>query len=79
MHEDGLRGWTPTRHGGVTVRTAREGVAVSTIERDRTRVPVAEHREDVVRRLLLLGITPRLLRALLPEFRPIIDRVVGHD
>ncbi|MEX1177507.1 MAG: hypothetical protein WEB09_03510 [Nitriliruptor sp.] len=52
---------------------------MSTIERDRTRVPVAEHREDVVRRLLLLGITPRLLRALLPEFRPIIDRVVGHD
>ncbi|MEX1162483.1 MAG: hypothetical protein WEB03_02775 [Nitriliruptor sp.] len=48
-----------------------------TSDRERPRVGVAEHREDVLRRLLLLGLSPRLLRALLPEFRSTINRLAA--
>jgi hypothetical protein len=41
----------------------------------RDRVDVVDHREDVVRRLLGRGLSPRLLRELVPEFDAVIDRV----
>jgi hypothetical protein len=36
---------------------------------------VIEHREDVVRRLLRRGLSPRVLHALVPGFAAVIDRV----
>jgi hypothetical protein len=41
------------------------------------REDVVRHREDVVRRLLERGLSPRLLRELVPEFDAVIDRVDG--
>ena len=51
----------------------RAGVAVTT--GDGRRVSIAEHREDVLRRLLQRGLSPRVLAALLPEFRALIDQL----
>lgn len=45
---------------------------------DATRRVVA-HREGVVRRLLYAGLSARLLRALLPEWCPLIERIAGTD
>jgi hypothetical protein len=42
---------------------------------DRAREDVVRHREDVVRRLLERGLSPRLLRELVPEFDAVVDRV----
>jgi hypothetical protein len=39
------------------------------------RVSIEEHRADVVRRLLAAGLTPRLLTALLPQFRRLIEQL----
>jgi hypothetical protein len=61
------------------VALATEGVAVSAMEQEAVRVPVLEHREVVVRRLLLLGLSPTVLRTLLPEFRPLIDRIAHRN
>ncbi|WP_052667239.1 hypothetical protein [Nitriliruptor alkaliphilus] len=55
-----------------TVDLGRDGTTVTTPSGVRRRVSVAEHREDVVRRLLQRGLSPRLLGALLPEFRSLI-------
>jgi hypothetical protein len=43
-----------------------------------TRSPEA-HREHVVRRLLAAGLSAQTLLALLPDFRPIVQRVRHHD
>jgi hypothetical protein len=87
VHADSTLGWEPSPHGRLTVHVAGEGVAVSEDERpaDRpTDVPadeptdrptVAEHREDVVERLLERGLSPQGLRSLLPEFGDVIDRL----
>jgi hypothetical protein len=40
-----------------------------------TRLSPRAHREQVVRRLLLRGLSPRVLGVLLPEWRPLIERV----
>lgn len=83
VHGDGTLGWDRSRRGRLTVLVAGEGVAVSDDGRraDRTSdeptdgPTVAEHREDVVRRLLERGLSPRVLRSLLPEFGDVIDRL----
>jgi hypothetical protein len=87
VHGGSALGWDPSRRGRLTVHVAGEGVAVSEDERraDRPRSEptdeptdgpsVAEHREDVVRRLLERGLSPRALRSLLPEFGDVVDRV----
>jgi hypothetical protein len=59
----------------VTVDLDREGIAVTADDGGRERVPTEEHREDVVRRLLASGLSPELLRAMLPEFGPLIDEL----
>jgi hypothetical protein len=61
----------------VTVDLDREGVAVTADDGDRERASTEEHREDVVRRLLASGLSPELLRAMLPEFGPLIDELTG--
>ncbi|MFA9445523.1 hypothetical protein [Egicoccus sp. AB-alg6-2] len=38
---------------------------------------VLAHRESVVRRLLGAGLSVRLLRLLLPDWRPLIERVAA--
>lgn len=45
------------------------------------RMSQAAHRVEVVRRLLDAGLTPATLRAMLPEFTPVIDELAeaGHD
>ena len=48
-------------------------------DRDRERVDPATHREHVVRRLLARGLSPQTLTALLPDFRPIVQRLAAHD
>lgn len=75
MHDDEQGGWPPGRRGRLTVDLGREGIAVTSPDGERHRVSVAEHREDVVRRLLRRGLSPRALSALLPEFRALIDRL----
>lgn len=40
---------------------------------------VVAHREHVVRRLLLLGLSERVLRRLLPEWAGLIDRVTAVE
>ncbi len=39
---------------------------------------VRDHREDVVRRLLARGLSPTTLLALVPDFRPVVERVTGR-
>lgn len=73
MHEDGTHRRDTTRQTRVTVHLAGEDVAVSASEHDPAR-SISAHREDVVRRLLRRGLSPHLLRALLPEFGQVIDR-----
>jgi hypothetical protein len=65
--------WPRARRGVLTVDLDREGLSVTTHEGDRERVTTAAHREDVVRRLLASGLSPELLRALVPEFTSLID------
>ncbi len=43
------------------------------------RRPVEEHREHVVTRLLAAGLSTQLLVTLLPDFRPIVHRVLHRD
>ncbi|MTV25435.1 hypothetical protein FTX61_08445 [Nitriliruptoraceae bacterium ZYF776] len=50
--------------------TALTGAAVG-----RRTVPPAGHREDVLRRLLALGLSPAALRRILPTWTGLIDRV----
>jgi hypothetical protein len=75
VHEDGTHGGGPAQPGRVTVRLAGDGVAVSTDDRAPALRSVIEHREDVVRRLLRRGLSPRVLHALVPGFAAVIDRV----
>lgn len=44
---------------------------------DRQRVSVAEHREDVVRRLLERGLSPDVIRLLTPELGPTLEAVAA--
>lgn len=46
---------------------------------DAPRESVHRHRETVVRRLLDRGISPTTLTSLLPDFRPVIQRVIDGD
>ncbi len=66
-------------HGGAdAVPDARPCRALSLVEQpwpEETRSSPRAHREQVVRRLLLRGLSPRVLGLLLPEWRPLIDRV----
>jgi hypothetical protein len=77
VHDDAGRRWPRARRGVVTVDLDREGATVTTPDGERRRVSMAEHREAVVRRLLQRGLSPRLLRALLPEFRALIDELTA--
>lgn len=45
---------------------------------DAPRPSVQAHRESVVRRLLAHGLSATTLIALLPDFRPVIDRLSGR-
>lgn len=49
-----------------------------TTDRSAPRVPVHARRADIVSRLLERGLTRRLLTLLLPEWRPLIDRVAAE-
>lgn len=53
----------------------REGIAVTDHDGDQRRASCEEHREDVVRRLLAAGLSPRLLHGLMPEFSALIDEL----
>jgi hypothetical protein len=75
VHDRATRPRPAARSGTVTLDLDREGVAVTTDEGDRPRASSAEHREDVVRRLLGAGLSPDLLRALLPGFATLIDEL----
>lgn len=75
VHDDGTGRWPPARPGTTTIDLGRHGTTVTTPAGERRRVSVAEHREDVVRRLLQRGLSPRLLGALLPEFRSLIAQL----
>ena len=65
--------------GGIEVTVDLQGtdqaVAVPTPCGDEVLVDPREHREDVIRRLLGLGVTPRCLRTLLPGWSLLITRV----
>lgn len=61
----------------MTIDLGREGVSVTSPDGGHRRVSIAEHREDVARRLLQRGLSPRALSALLPEFRTLIDQLTG--
>jgi hypothetical protein len=39
---------------------------------------VRRHRETVVRRLLARGLSPTTLIMLLPDFRPVVERIIHH-
>jgi hypothetical protein len=67
--------WPPARRGVVTVDLDREGIAVTDHVGGHQRVSSEEHRENVVRRLLAAGLSPDLLRALMPEFASLIDEL----
>jgi hypothetical protein len=43
------------------------------------RATVEEHRETVVRRLLARGLSPTTIAALLPDFRPLVQRLADED
>ena len=43
------------------------------------RASVEEHREDVVRRLLARGLSPTAICALLPDFRPLVQRLAADE
>ena len=58
-------------------RDQREAVPVPTPSGEDVIVDPREHREDVVRRLLGLGVTARCLTALLPEWSLLIARVAA--
>lgn len=78
VQDDTGRRWPRARRGVVTVDLDRDGATVTTPGGERRRVSMAEHREAVVRRLLQRGLSPRLLRALLPEFRTLIDELTTN-
>jgi hypothetical protein len=61
----------PTRHRATAGRL-REGLQN---EDAPERVHPLAHRESVVRRLLDLGVSPATLLMLLPDFRPVVDRL----
>ena len=43
------------------------------------RASVEEHRETVVRRLLARGLSPTTVATLLPDFRPLVERIADDD
>jgi hypothetical protein len=43
------------------------------------RVSVEEHRETVVRRLLARGLSPTTIATLLPDLRPLVQRLAADD
>lgn len=65
------------RRGTIMTELRTRGCAGSEAA-DAPRSPEA-HREHVVRRLLAAGLSASALLALLPDFRPIVQRVVRHD
>lgn len=77
VHDDDDRSWPPARRHRVTVDLGRVGLAVTGPDERPRRVPVAAHREDVVRRLLDRGLSPSCLATLLPELRHVIDAQTG--
>jgi hypothetical protein len=75
VHEDGTLNRGPARHDRVAVHLAGDGVEVSASGCAPATRSFVGHREDVVRRLLERGLSPRVLRSLVPEFGAVIDRV----
>lgn len=74
MHDD-VQAWPPARRGVVTIDLGRGGASVTNHDGTGERVSMAAHREDVLRRLLHRGLSPRVLSTMLPEFRPLIRRL----
>lgn len=65
---------SPTGAGPLDATTPRHRNACP----DAPRPSVQAHRESVVRRLLARGVSAPTLIALLPDFRPVIDRLSGR-
>ena len=63
----------------VTLDLSRGEVVVRTSEGEDIVVDVTGHREDVVRRLLARGVSVGTLRALLPDWDPLIAKVVNGN
>lgn len=63
----------------MTVDLGRGEVIVRTSEGEDVVVDLAGHREDVVRRLLDRGVSVGTLRALLPDWDPLIAKVVDGN
>lgn len=78
MHEDEAA-TSPAPDDTVIVDLERGEIAVTDRHGGRQRVPMDEHRPAVVRRLLARGLTPTILRRLLPELRPVIDLVAAEE
>lgn len=62
-------GVEPTRDQGAVI-------VIDAVAEDE-RMSQADHRVDVVRRLLDAGLSVATLRAMLPEFVPVIDKLIG--
>lgn len=58
----------------MTLRIDLERRQIVDTELECCRQAVARHRDDVVSRLLTAGLSAATLRAILPDFGPIIDR-----
>ena len=69
----------PAPEAQVTVDLGRGEVIVRTSEGEEVVVDLAGHREDVVRRLLDRGVSVGTLRALLPDWDPLIAKVVDGN
>lgn len=75
----GDRGSDASGHAGiVTIDLRAFEVDVPVPGGDIVRVDHREHRADVVRRLLLLGVSERTLTSLLPDWVELIGRVVDE-
>jgi hypothetical protein len=61
----------------VTIQQHRRLVHVWTPDGEQLVVDPADHREDVVRRLLARGVSATTLRALLPTWDGMITRIAG--
>jgi hypothetical protein len=77
-HHDMSAGVTSSRPIGGPTMAQRRTSGFAGTDRAPHRPPEA-HREHVVRRLLAAGLSAHTLVALLPDFRPIVHRVLTRD
>ena len=68
----------PGGGGHVTIDLRPFEIDVPVPGGDIVRVDPREHRADVVRRLLLLDVSVRILATLLPDWTELIDRVAAE-